>query len=446
MTMLTRSQTEWDIIALTECWLPCTHYIPALDGYTHFQTMNNKSQNEGVVVYYKNTFSISIVEPSITDCNCLSITVNKDTVVLVMYRPPGYRNINNFVLSLDLYIQTLSNFANIILIGDLNIDISDNNSDSNSLCYLNLLASHGMLPAYTIPTHGKTCLDHVFLKTRRLASCYVVETAITDHEAVILIMELSKAITNSRKTIKRINYDKIDVDISNLNFSDIFSATEVNVAVSLFTSKLKKIILDNTQTVKTSNRKRLNKPWITIGLLRCMRNRDNLHRKAKGNPENQVIAETYKRYRNFCNALLKKVKNEYEKTEIESAAKLNNKKLWNAIQNVTRTSKSKNESMKLIDYRNPVSSTNDINRFFASIGKNLAEKCNPIVENYSSPLPPLKYHTQSLVLLPSDPEEIESIILNLKNDCAVGRDGISTAFIKRYRHILIPPITFICNL
>lgn len=44
----------------------------------------------------------------------------------------------------------------------------------------------------------------------------------------------------------------------------------------------------------------------------------------KKNPDNEVIKTTYKRYWNFCNNLLKKLKKEYEKDQIE-LNKFNNK-------------------------------------------------------------------------------------------------------------------------
>lgn len=52
----------------------------------------------------------------------------------------------------------------------------------------------------------------------------------------------------------------------------------------------------------------------------------------------------------------------------------------------------------------------------------------------------------SMVMLPTDESEVESLIDNLKTDCAAGRDKISASFIKTFKNVLIPPITHICNL
>lgn len=52
----------------------------------------------------------------------------------------------------------------------------------------------------------------------------------------------------------------------------------------------------------------------------------------------------------------------------------------------------------------------------------------------------------SLVLLLTDESEIERLVLNIRDDCAVGYDQISGRFLKQNREKLIPAITFICNL
>lgn len=175
-----------------------------------------------------------------------------------------------------------------------------------------------------------------------------------------------------------------------------------------------------------------------------MRNRDKLHQKAKKNPQNQDITTTYKCYRNFCNELLKTTKREYE-AEMNKSAKIDSKTLWNTIQKITHTKKNKDGALPLIDNRDPLSSTNHINYFFVNIGKSIASPCDTCNDT-SPPKTPYMSHPHSLVLLPTYFKEVESLIINLKTSYAIGRDGVSADFIKRYRQFLIQPITFMCNL
>lgn len=167
---------------------------------------------------------------------------------------------------------------------------------------------------------------------------------------------------------------------------------------------------------------------------------------------NDILKITVIRYRNFCNNLLKKLKREYEKNELQKARN-NPRATWNLVKriaNLDRKKSSSEELLKLAD--NPLHSVNSVNKFFANIGRDLASK---IVNSTNSTTSSLPDHTQnashlpplgSMALLPTDNKEIEHIILNLKDRCAVGWDGIPTSVVKGARHSLIPILTYIFNL
>lgn len=443
LTLLERSNTDWDFIILTECWLQNNPSIPSLDGYSYIKTNRNKTQNEGVIIFYKNnsTLSISISEPNLSDANGLTIKIDSSTLLLAIYRPPGYKNVNPFFESLNDLLSS-SNVSNTILIGDINIDILDHNTDINSPTYLNLLASHSILPAHLLPTHGKTCLDHVMVKTKLPASCYVAQTSVTDHDSLIFILERELNHMKPLSTVTKIDYEGLDKDMESLNFDSLYDNSDPNVAATLLISKLSSKIKSNTKTISVPNRKRITKPWITLGLLRCMRNRDNLHKKTKKNPNNDVISTTYKRYRNFCNELIKKVKNEYEKKLVQNASKTSNKMLWDTIKRIAHSNSKLNPASELISPSEPIASVNKINNFFASIGKNLADKISPPL----SKVTPKRTSPFSFALTPTDEVEVRKCILNLKKNNTIGRDNISGDFLKRFQSILIKPITFLVNL
>lgn len=75
-TLLVRTNIPWDLLVLTECWLPKTGHIPVISGYDYAATNNNLTQNEGVVVYYRTNLCPKIEEPVFTGGNCLIIKVN----------------------------------------------------------------------------------------------------------------------------------------------------------------------------------------------------------------------------------------------------------------------------------------------------------------------------------------------------------------------------------
>ena len=51
--LIARSNIDWDIMVLTECWLKTKPTIPTLNNYKVFASQKNFTQNEGVVIYVK---------------------------------------------------------------------------------------------------------------------------------------------------------------------------------------------------------------------------------------------------------------------------------------------------------------------------------------------------------------------------------------------------------
>lgn len=447
-TLLQRTEVSWDLIVLTECWLQSNKHINNLNNYHHISTTSHRTQNEGVVVFYNTHLDISHEEPTIDDANCLLVKLNHETCIISIYRPPSQTNIERFINSLDTLLASLRHYKNIILCGDINIDIVQNSPDKRSYDYLNLMASHSILPCHTVPTHGKTSLDHMMLKTKHDANCFIFESSVTDHECVAISLTLKSRLQLSTPCYNRVDYEGLDRDMEALVWHEILKCDDVNRAADLLTETLKHTINTNTKQVKTSSRKRISKPWITLQILRCMRNRDNLYKKLKKDPKNEVAKTTYKRYRNFCTSLLKKAKRNYESQELEKN-KNNKKKLWETIKTISGTNKQTDHSPKLLSSHNPQVSINKVNEYFSSVGRVLAEKhCNSQlpVQTTSTNLQSTPSILNSLVLLPTTVEEVYTIILRLRNSCAVGYDQISSYTLKRYAYLLSEPIAHICNL
>lgn len=114
--------------------------------------------------------------------------------------------------------------------------------------------------------------------------------------------------------------------IGNIDFKPIHNSDVCNDARRYSIKQLQIAVQANSATVLLPRRKRIIKPWVTQGLLRCMCNRDNLHKKSKLNSDNEELRITYTRYRNFCNSILKKVRRSYEKNWIQKVGS-DNKRL-----------------------------------------------------------------------------------------------------------------------
>lgn len=450
-TLMHRISCDSDLVVLTECWLACSNnfYLPMLQNYTMLKTSKHLNQSDGVVVYFKSDLHVTYEEPDFSQtASGLIIKIKSEVAILCIYRSPS-SNIHDFILALNNILSLLSTFKTVIITGDLNIDIKSTTTDTRSLEYLNCLASQGFLPAHTLPTRGNNCLDHLILKTKCPCISFVYDTSVTDHHSSLLCLEKQRERTVFMPSITRIDYEALDKSISQIDFSDILCTQDVNTATDNLIDLLATAISNNTSVKQVPARKRLLKPWITPGLLRCIRHRDALHRKLQLSPDNEVIKITYKRYRNFCSGLLKKAKRTFDTQELDIASH-NPKALWETIKKITNTTNStKSPKQLLICASTPEESCNVVNSFFVSIGRTLADHiCNDITLQSAS-LPQTQQTSiplTSFVLEATDPDEIMSIIGSLRSTAATGWDTISPLFLKKYAKTLAPILCHIFNL
>lgn len=437
---------NFDIIVLTECWLSDSKNIPNIDNYYHFSTNDNYNQNDGVVTYIKKNISCAIEEPQFPETNCLLIKIGRDTVILAIYRPHCYKhNVNSFIKSLDSILTTLTSYKNIIIAGDININISQDSSEPYADEYLNLLATFSLFPANTLPTRANSCLDHIIIKTNNRAYSFVLQSSVTDHDPTVICLSSRRHLSKNIFHKQKIDARGLDVAIANIDFSSVLCHDNPNMAASLLTKLISNAIHANMRILPLSRRTKLIKPWMTQGLLRCIRNRDYLHLKLKLTPNNKNNKITYQRYRNFCNNLLKKIKRNYEKSEIEKAGS-NNKQLWKTIQTVTNTKKSNETAMELLNIcPTPKLSAGYINEYYVNVGKTIAENIRSNSPSLSSRCPKQKRSTSSMAMFSPDAEDIERVLLSLKSNCAQGWDGISSDLLKKHKHLFVPLLVHICS-
>lgn len=281
--LLARLKINFDIIVLTECWLPHVINPPIIHNFTAFSSTKHINQNCGVVVYVRKTIqNITVSEPETADANCLVIEILNKCAFICLYRTPSKYCIQNFKTSLDLVLTAHKNYKNLILIGDINVDIVDDTTDNRAPGYLGLLAIHGLLPGHTFATHDQTCIDHCFLKLENKSTTLVCRSTVTDHSAVIVSLKLGHFSPAQKiKIITKIDYDKALLDLKNINWTDVLPHDDPNEMAHTFLTIVTSILHKYTTTHKSPCRTNTIKPWITKGLLRCMKFRDKLHWKHK---------------------------------------------------------------------------------------------------------------------------------------------------------------------
>lgn len=450
---LTQFRFSVDVITLNECRIDVNKPIPEIENYCMYSTSNHLNHCDGVVVYVKREHKVRVKEILLTHASCLQIIMPK-TAVLAIYRSPSNSNAENFINSLNNHLYSLKSYKNIVITGDLNINIiykpnESTNDRTNRLNYLNMLAMQGLMPGHYLPTRGENCLDHFILKLekpKKSGSVAVLNTTITDHYMILL--KLSNVV-NTYKCFKSktvVDFSKALVTLNESNISELYLIDDPVLLSTLIIEKLQNCLQQNTITSLIPRNSRIIKPWITLGVLRCIQNRNNMQKKLRLDAQNEILKITYRRYRNYCNNLIKKLRRQYDKQQLINANK-NTKLIWHTINNITNRKPKKTPNLELLELKSTChESVNHVNSYFSNIGKTLAEEIS--TSNHLEPHDenPENSHGTSFVLYETTDREVYETVMSLKSESSPGWDNIPTTFLKLAHEIIVPLVSHLTNL
>ena len=207
-----------------------------------------------------------------------------------------------------------------------------------------------------------------------------------------------------------------------------------------------------SKLVKYNKYKQKKSKWITRGLLRSIRFRDNLYKKIKlTNPasrEYETLKINLKTYNKILRTSICAAKKQFLAYTFEKY-KSDIRNTWKSINEVLSKKGNKNTSPTSLNVNgNEITNTSEIantfNTFFTNIGNELANKIN-----YSGTKDFTYYlrnrQNQKFTLNEVNEQTVTRIIVNLpaKNSC--GYDDISSIFLKRITTSIIKPLTIVIN-
>ena len=187
---------------------------------------------------------------------------------------------------------------------------------------------------------------------------------------------------------------------------------------------------------------------MTTGLKRCAKKQLKLYRDALKS-RSITAYQKYKDYRD----ILKRTKRSCKQTYYHNLCvsfKSNTKKLWDMINKITKKTVNKSSlihklNCENIEITNSKLIANELNSYFATVGKNLANKIRPGKSDINSYLNKMSVNEKSLFLYPTNICEVSSIIDDIAAKASSGFDGLSNRFIKSIKQALTTPLTVIFN-
>lgn len=474
MLMLAQYLKKIDIIILSETWYhPSNPYSFSIAGYTSHFTCDKHNEASGIAVYVRSDLDVQVTELNyFTMTNCLKLDIKlKDNLLtlLAMYRSPS-GNVANFLDELDQQLPRIRN-DRCLLVGDININILEQNIENNGHEYSDIIHGHNYIPTITQITREKintrrrdqttyktiSCIDHINYKSRKLNEIQsaIIHTNISDHYSTITKLNIEKEQNNTSTTYKNyihIDYEKLNEILSNENWNTILESNDPDYCTNLFTQTLKTKIDQYSSTKTYSNRQTPLKPWMTQALLASLRNRDRLARLTKQNPHNLRLLNYYKRVRNIVSKSIRIARDLEFKRNIDENQH-DKRKLWTVIKSII-DKPNKKSKMKTITHDNTdyncetdtKTCANIINNYFNNIGKLVSDSINSSSNDDTSYNSNILDVNQLTSFEAVTSLEILKLVKNLRNNSAPGDDELQTKLLKNIIPYILTPLTHIINL
>lgn len=435
-----------DVIAINETWLRPGEggRAPAVPGYRlrHVpRALGTRKGGGGVGFYFRKGFSAQrCVHPSFKDVEQMWVKTKINSLRFIIgtaYRPP-WLDTDLFLNALSETIASFSNYDNIILCGDFNINLLDSVS-YKSKRLIAFLLTNNLKNHIAQPTHfmgvGSSLIDIICTDAK------VLNTDI-DHIAelgahALIFIELSVKIPKVKpqtivsRSFKKIDDIKFNKDVGLINWNALSVITNVEDKLTFFNHHVLQLF-DSHAPLQKHIIKESSKPWLTSNVHYMISLRNQAHKKYQ-HTKSDSDKDNYKTLKHLVNTSLYFEQKAYFNQNINSNLD-HPKRLWkNLKQNVLPNFKTEADIPS--QFADPMA----MNKSFLDLpGNNEVTKANLLFFKNNS-------HSNSIFELSTVNETIISKLLLRTKSNAMGYDGISFDMILMTLPSTLSAITQIIN-
>jgi hypothetical protein len=473
---------EFSAICLQESWLGENVDVSVfhIENYHCISKPKSCSSHGGLIIYLHQMYDYDVSSVNLENSDVwegLFIRIkdpitSKNIELGNIYRPPkdsnSNENVNLFITEISPILSKLNKSkALTILAGDFNLDLLKVNHKPVINEYLETLLSHSFNPKIIHPTrlahNSATLIDNIFSNepgTMPVSSGILISN-ISDHFPCFscfgntIPYNPPKKVVHYRKVTQQ-SITNLYEHIENLNLSDklhLLSATDANLLYNVFETEITKAIDRYIPLCKKRYNKYKHKQtnWITTGILKSIKFRDNLYKKYKkallGSPDFFAKKQNLKAYNAILKKLITQAKTDYYGNQLLKN-KSDTKQTWKIINDVIHKNRNKTLPDYFMDGDIKLTEPKDIaerfNKYFGSIGEAMAQTIS-----YNGQMKPDSYlnanHKNVFNFHPIDTNDTTDIIKKLKTKQSTGYDGLSTSLLKRLLPVLVEPLTYIIN-
>jgi hypothetical protein len=469
IAMLNALDNKFDVIALTEIGKNNVPNVAAMlsDVYNvECQLPSIKCGGAALLVkkdiQYKERKDLQVLDNSLESVWIELFKNNEKIVIGCIYRHPN-GDLSTFTNLLEFNVSKLNKEnSRCVICGDLNIDalkVEYHNPTNN---FMNMLMVNNFIPQITLPTriteNSVTLIDHIIIKTQfNNIYDYMISGNIyydiSDHLPNFLLLQFNQPTkindVKNRPFVRifgKNNLNKFHDVMLRENWTEIYNEKNPTAALQGFLSRYSKHFEECFPLKRISRKRSKDKKWVTNGLLKCIHYKNKLYRSYLHNPSlaNKVI---YTKYRNALTKCLRKAEDSYYAKLIDDNKK-NIRAMWQIFGPIIKNKKSdkiKTITSLLIDKQEITDKqiiANKFNEHFTSIANNLVKNI-PKTDDYNKYLKTSM--AKNMFLMPTDTNEIKSIINRLNNNKATGPDNIHVKNVKLLHDILSPILCHITN-
>lgn len=431
-----------------------------IDGFYCPYTINphrDSNKGGGLAIYVNHrvcdeqdleVLDLGLDSPSSSACEYMFLKVNiklansnhkKTYIIGNFYRSPSTKP-SHFLDKLENILSKLDRHRHkqIILTGDLNIDLVKHEHEPNSQLLIDMTTRNGFIQVINRPTrvtdHSATLIDHIFTnQIHNMLSSGIITYDISDHLGIYITIALQDNIgikhniDGSTSPFSKFNAENL-ANFQNLIKNETWEGILDEPDTQAKYDKFIKIYTGHYETAfpKTNSARRKKqrknpKPWILPWLEEACDRKNKLYHAYVKDPitTNKI---RYDKMKKFVAKHIRLAKNKYYKTYFEQYSS-NSRKQWQLLNSLLNRQKSKTTTTKLQDdngtvISNPADVAEQFNNYFSTIAEKLKEQ----IHNNTNPLGPTHSYqshlkdpvVNSIYLQPSHPGEITETINSLK--------------------------------
>lgn len=334
-----------DLIILTETNLKNEeNTLFFINNYKAEHVNRKNRRGGGIAVYVKEHLNYHVIQEEVRSESFEKLIIRtefykKPIIIICIYRPPSITNVNLFCYELERLINMFGKKEEIIIMGDINIDLLKCNCYTQR--YLDMLAENGFKNLnFNEPTrvdltlNTATNIDHVFLRSRQdsEANFKIIQTHASDHFAVFCTFSIPANELGPKESFKQaLCNKKVDSLLQKCNFSDCMEARSPSETYEIFKRKIDNIYSQSVLQKKLTRRR--NNPWINSELIKMCAERDKLYKKWKNKPHDTNKEIEYKKYRNIVNKKIVWARNNFYRSRIDACIG-DSKKTWQIVNEI----------------------------------------------------------------------------------------------------------------